>query len=177
MQLDLDVKPRPSRECPYCMAALGDIRARCASCGAAYHPACLDELGRCATLGCPDSKPGSRATPSALRPEPEPGQREPSQPEPVRPPRRPEAPQPPLWLFLVAILGTALALSAGFALFVEETPFGSDKFLEIVTIGPVLLIVAAIATPPVGPGILLAIVFLTGKTYELVVRAWRGDEP
>jgi len=144
------------------MAALGDIRVRCPGCNAAYHPACLDELGRCGTLGCPEGKPRSSSPPAAPQPRPEPRARR------ARPPRRPE-PQPPLWLFLAAILGTAVALAAGFALFVEEVGPGDDKFWEIVTIGPVLLIVAGVATPPVGPGILLAICYLTAKVYGLVV--------
>ena len=166
MDLDLELKPRPSRECPYCMAALGDIRVRCPGCDAAYHPACLDELGRCGTLGCPEAKRRSRSRRAAPEPEPTP------QPRP-RPPRRPE-PQPPLWLFLATILGTAVALAAAFAVFVEEVGPGDDKFWEIVTIGPVLLIVAAVASPPIGPGILLAICWLTAKAYGLVAS---GREP
>lgn len=42
--------------CPYCHDLLGGgaqvERVTCDTCGTGHHRACLEELGRCATLGC-----------------------------------------------------------------------------------------------------------------------------
>jgi hypothetical protein len=72
--------------CPYCRAELarGEPVLVCEGCAAAYHPECLRQLERCATLGCA----GARAVPreyapaarTAIRIEAEPGQRQASQP-------------------------------------------------------------------------------------------------
>lgn len=38
--------------CPYCFTGVGALRQVCGSCGAAHHPECFAETGRCAIYGC-----------------------------------------------------------------------------------------------------------------------------
>ncbi len=45
--------PRARERCPFCHDGLSPAELlACEGCGAIYHPECVREAGRCATLGC-----------------------------------------------------------------------------------------------------------------------------
>ena len=44
------------RRCPLCLASLAGASRACATCGTAYHAACLSELGGCTNPNCQGAK-------------------------------------------------------------------------------------------------------------------------
>lgn len=72
--VEIQVAPAPSPEvrCGYCTAALSgaDEARTCGACGARFHAACQDELGRagCPTLGCREARPVTALAPPAKEP-------------------------------------------------------------------------------------------------------------
>ena len=69
--MEIQVAPAPGHEarCGYCTATLSaaDEARACGACGARFHAACQDELGRagCPTLGCREARPASAPAPLA----------------------------------------------------------------------------------------------------------------
>jgi hypothetical protein len=53
--------------CPLCHDGLSAERRRCPGCDTPYHGHCLDELGGCATLGCPQRGVLASSAPMPLR--------------------------------------------------------------------------------------------------------------
>ena len=62
----IQIQPAKSNQiCPYCRDGLTEPVSACAACDVRYHRECLQELGRCATLGCSGTKQPARVAASA----------------------------------------------------------------------------------------------------------------
>lgn len=52
MKLTFRKREQPEQTCVYCRDASAEALTPCPGCGATFHDACREELGRCSTIGC-----------------------------------------------------------------------------------------------------------------------------